>query len=121
MKGSLTAEVTLYADGDLFEQIQALQDELRFVLITSYATVKPVSEKTDTAVTTDVDGCGWMSERWINRNAVAAGIIEKMSGRTVKTRICVNVVSIMSMAKESNVSLLKIGQAWSVSPFDVSL
>jgi isoleucyl-tRNA synthetase len=56
VKGSLTAEVTLYADGDLFEQIQALQDELRFVLITSYATVKPVSEKTDTAVTTDVDG-----------------------------------------------------------------
>lgn len=56
VKGSLTAEVTLYADGDLFEQIQALQDELRFVLITSYATVKPASEKTDTAVTTDVDG-----------------------------------------------------------------
>ncbi|MGC9387037.1 MAG: isoleucine--tRNA ligase [Hydrogenovibrio sp.] len=56
VKGSLTAQVTLYADGELLQQIQALQDELRFVLITSYASVKPVSEKTDTAVATDVDG-----------------------------------------------------------------
>lgn len=56
VKGSLTAEVTLYADGELFEQIHALEDELRFVLITSYAKVKPISEKTDTAVATDVDG-----------------------------------------------------------------
>jgi isoleucyl-tRNA synthetase len=64
VKGSLTAEVTLYADGDLFEQIQALQDELRFVLITSYAIVKPASEKTDTAITTDVDGL------WVDAGAV---------------------------------------------------
>ncbi|PLA75424.1 isoleucine--tRNA ligase [Hydrogenovibrio sp. SC-1] len=56
VKGSLTAEVTLYADGELLEQIQALQDELRFVLITSYAKVKSIAEKSDTAVATDVDG-----------------------------------------------------------------
>lgn len=56
VKGSLTAEVTLYAEDALFDQINALQDELRFVLITSYAKVKPLSDKTETAVATDVDG-----------------------------------------------------------------
>ncbi|MEO0443497.1 MAG: class I tRNA ligase family protein, partial [Pseudomonadota bacterium] len=36
---SLTASVTLYCDGDLFEQLKRLGDELRFVLITSAAAV----------------------------------------------------------------------------------
>ena len=34
---SLDAEVDLYVDGALLEQLQRLSDELRFVLITSYA------------------------------------------------------------------------------------
>ena len=53
--GSLAAEVTLYCEGDLAEQLLALGDELRFVLITSTATIKPLSES-EGATETEVDG-----------------------------------------------------------------
>jgi len=56
VKGSLTAEVTLYADGDLLEKLQQLEDELRFVLITSVALVKPVNDKTASAVESEKEG-----------------------------------------------------------------
>ena len=49
----LDAEVTLYCDGELFETLSQLQDELRFVLITSYAQVKPLADKKETSSTTD--------------------------------------------------------------------
>ena len=42
IKGSLSAEVTLYCEGDLAKDLQYLGEELRFVLITSEATVAPV-------------------------------------------------------------------------------
>lgn len=41
----LDAEVTLYCDGELFEKLDQLADELRFILITSYAQVKPLADK----------------------------------------------------------------------------
>jgi len=44
IKGSLSSEVTLYCDGDLARDLAYLGDELRFVLITSEATVKPMAE-----------------------------------------------------------------------------
>jgi isoleucyl-tRNA synthetase len=44
IKGSLSAEVTLYCEGDLAADLEFLREELRFVLITSEATVRPVSE-----------------------------------------------------------------------------
>jgi len=44
IKGSLSAEVTLYCEGDLAADLEKLGEELRFVLITSEATVRPVSE-----------------------------------------------------------------------------
>ena len=53
--GALGAEVTLFADDDLRAVLQKLGDELRFVLITSKATLKPLSEAGD-ARSTDVDG-----------------------------------------------------------------
>lgn len=56
VKGSLTAQVTLYADDGLYDQISRLEDELRFVLITSYASLKPLSEKPSAAVETEVEG-----------------------------------------------------------------
>ena len=40
LKGGLDANVTLYADADLKAQLDALEDELRFVLITSGAEVR---------------------------------------------------------------------------------
>ncbi|WP_159655780.1 isoleucine--tRNA ligase [Vibrio atypicus] len=54
--GSLQAQVTLYADDALAAKINKLEDELRFVLLTSAAVVKPLSEKSDTAQATDVEG-----------------------------------------------------------------
>nr|VVV04998.1 Isoleucine--tRNA ligase [Aliivibrio wodanis] len=54
--GSLQAEVTLYADDALAAKINKLEDELRFVLLTSSATVKPLSEKTESAKATELEG-----------------------------------------------------------------
>jgi len=47
LKGSLDAHVRLYADVDLFKKIKTLEDELRFVLISSAASVHPWSERPD--------------------------------------------------------------------------
>lgn len=56
IKGSLTAEVTLYCDESIYSNLEKLAEELRFVLITSEATLKPLSEKTDTAVESELEG-----------------------------------------------------------------
>ncbi len=42
--GSLEAAVTLYADSELAARLNSLQDELRFVLLTSAANVAPLAE-----------------------------------------------------------------------------
>ena len=50
LRGSLDAAVTLYAEGPLSERLRSLGDELRFVLITSEATVVETSSAPDGAV-----------------------------------------------------------------------
>jgi isoleucyl-tRNA synthetase len=52
---SLEAEVTLYCNNELLQQLNKLGTELRFALITSTATVRPLSESQD-ASDSDVDG-----------------------------------------------------------------
>jgi isoleucyl-tRNA synthetase len=47
IKGSLSSEVTLYCEDDLARNLAYLGNELRFVLITSEATVKPAAEGAD--------------------------------------------------------------------------
>ncbi len=54
--GSLQAEVTLFVDDALAAKINLLEDELRFVLLTSAAIVKPLSEKSDAAKETEIEG-----------------------------------------------------------------
>lgn len=44
IKGSLSAEVTLFCESDLAQKLKHLGEELRFVLITSEARVLPMSE-----------------------------------------------------------------------------
>ena len=56
IKGSLSAEVTLYADGELRDDLSALGEELRFVLITSEAEVAPLAEAPTEAFATEVSG-----------------------------------------------------------------
>jgi len=52
---SLDAEVDLYCADDLFSDLNKLGDELRFVLITSYARLHPLSEAPENAVATDIE------------------------------------------------------------------
>ena len=54
LRGSLDAAVTLYAEGPLSERLRSLGDELRFVLITSEATVAEASSAPDGVV--DAEG-----------------------------------------------------------------
>ncbi|WP_299733741.1 isoleucine--tRNA ligase [uncultured Endozoicomonas sp.] len=53
--GSLEAEVTLFASEDLSAKLAKLANELRFVLITSAAEVKPLADATD-ATATELEG-----------------------------------------------------------------
>ncbi len=53
---SLDAEITVYADDELLDRLDILADELRFILITSEATLAPLSDApADTAVQS-IDG-----------------------------------------------------------------
>ncbi|QYJ70487.1 isoleucine--tRNA ligase [Shewanella sp. FJAT-51649] len=52
--GSLEAEVTLFADAALAEQLTHIGDELRFVLLTSEAKVLPLADATSDAVETEL-------------------------------------------------------------------
>jgi len=53
---SLDAELDLYCEEGLYQTLAKLEDELRFVLITSYARLHPMSEAPADAVATDVEG-----------------------------------------------------------------
>jgi len=53
---SLDAEVDLYADGETAALLRLLEDELRFVLITSYARVHDVDTRPDAAVRAEMPG-----------------------------------------------------------------
>lgn len=54
--GNLQAEVTLYAEEALAAKLAKLGDELRFVLITSYASLAPLAEAPADAVDSEVAG-----------------------------------------------------------------
>ncbi|MDH3453350.1 MAG: class I tRNA ligase family protein, partial [Gammaproteobacteria bacterium] len=62
---SLNADVTLYCDGDLRGALESAGSELRFVLITSEATVAPLREKPGHAVRADESA----AELWIAASA----------------------------------------------------
>lgn len=54
--GALQAEVTLYADDATAAKLNQLEDEVRFVMLTSKAIVKPLANKSEAAQATDIDG-----------------------------------------------------------------
>jgi len=56
IRGGLDAEVTLYVDAQKAAQLNQLEDELRFVLITSKAQVVETDTIPDSATATDMDG-----------------------------------------------------------------
>jgi isoleucyl-tRNA synthetase len=53
---SLEADVTLYADDALVNVLQGLGDELRFVTLTSSASLAPMADKSADAVATELEG-----------------------------------------------------------------
>ncbi len=59
---SLAAEVDLYVDDALSRELGQLEDELRFVLITSKADLYPAGTRPDTAQATDLAGL-WIQAR----------------------------------------------------------
>ena len=56
IKGSLSAEVTLFCEGELAQRLDHLGNELRFVLITSEARVMPIAQATEDAEATGHEG-----------------------------------------------------------------
>jgi len=56
IRSALDAEVRLYADEAVFEKIGVLQDELRFLLITSDASLHHDKDKPSSAEATDMSG-----------------------------------------------------------------
>lgn len=52
----LNAEVDLYCNAEIYQQLAQLKDELRFVLIVSYARIHPEQNKSATAVVTELNG-----------------------------------------------------------------
>ncbi|WP_133406226.1 isoleucine--tRNA ligase [Parashewanella tropica] len=53
--GSLEAEVTLFASDELIEQLKQIDDELRFVLLTSKVTVSPLEQAPADATVTELE------------------------------------------------------------------
>ena len=53
---SLDAEVDLYCDENIFQDLSYVEDELRFVLITSYAQLHTADERSPDAVESDIPG-----------------------------------------------------------------
>lgn len=56
LRGSLEASVTLYADKALADKLNALGNELRFVLLTSQAKVADINEAPETVLASDMAG-----------------------------------------------------------------
>ncbi len=52
----LDAEVDIYCNGEIYQQLEKLGDELRFILITSYARVNAEKDRIDEAKETDIKG-----------------------------------------------------------------
>ena len=52
---ALDAKVSLYSDGDVYSLLSNLGDELRFVLMTSEATLAPLGEAGESAIQSDLD------------------------------------------------------------------
>ncbi len=65
---SLDADVALFCDDELHQLLQRLDTELRFVLITSEASVAPLAHKTDTASNAQLE----TGELWISASASEA-------------------------------------------------
>ena len=86
LRGSLDASVTLYADSALAQQLRALGDELRFVLITSEVTVADWESAPKTRWTQKDWRCVSSPSRPAVKSVSVAGIAAPMWVSTRHTR-----------------------------------
>ena len=93
MGSGLSAEVDLFCDGQLAEDLVRLGEELRFVLIVSGNTVNSGTQASERAVATEVAGLSLQVTASEHENAGAAGIIVKMSVRKQPMRVYARCVS----------------------------
>lgn len=56
IKASLESQITLYADEEKYALLSKLQDELRFLLISSKAELRPLEEKSQSSTETHIPG-----------------------------------------------------------------
>jgi isoleucyl-tRNA synthetase len=82
--GALEAEVTLYCDGELLQRLQAIGDELRFVLITSSAKVEPALSAPASAIASEVAGLAVLVEKTTHTKCVRCWQHRDDIGRFVK-------------------------------------
>jgi isoleucyl-tRNA synthetase len=91
---SLEADVTLYADDALVSVLQGLGDELRFVTLTSSASLAPMADKSADAVSTELGGLALLAAKsaaekcprcWHHRSDVGANAEHpELCGRCVE-------------------------------------
>lgn len=73
--GGLEAEVTVYANDEYRALLEQLGNELRFVLITSKAEVKPLADKPTDVAAGELEGIAVSVARSHGENVHVAGII----------------------------------------------
>ena len=105
--GSLEAAVTLYADADLAAKLNALGDELRFVLLTSGAKVADYAQAPADAWQSELlKGLKVVLSKAEGDCARAAGITPRISARWRNTRISADAVSATSPVTAKNAGCL---------------
>ncbi len=65
---SLQSNATIYCSQGIFDKLAMLEDELRFVLLTSYATVKPLADKAEDLAVFDLEGEQFAVEIEVNNH-----------------------------------------------------
>ena len=66
---SLNADVTVYASGETFQALNKLKDELRFVLITSYASVELAEQQPSNTIVAEGEE---VKDVWLSVSASSA-------------------------------------------------
>lgn len=105
--GSLEASVTLYAEPELENRLNALQDELRFVLLTSGAKVAPLANAASDAQQSEMlKGLKvGLAKASLAASARAAGTILRTLAKTPSSRSCAVAAQLTLRGRAKSVSL----------------
>ena len=88
----LSAELELFCSANLMADLKRLEEELRFVLIVSKASVYDIDDADSSAKPTGITGLKIRVESLISKSVIGVGIIMSVLVKTVITLCFVNVV-----------------------------